>query len=255
MRIKVTLDQYIILHLVDKKKLVSFDEIVMYLNIYRDEAVNSIDELIHLRLLEVYDPNAFIKVKSENGVIPFNRAIQEIEYKGVKQVFDDYNYPLICKYENVCFVADNTGNKLSLNWVKPPFLWRTRKTITTVYRKTQRILSTRKELAEMAAKKRKAIEEAGKTAEIKLQRKWAKKILKSKCKTYIIKKIEKAGYAEDPKERVNNVLLLKLLEESIGYVAEYKGWGIETNSGLPELEPYECLTLYLPDETAYYFYK
>lgn len=255
LKYKLTLDQYVILSLVNKKQIVSFDDIVRYLSIYRKDAQHLIEELIHLNLLDVFDPDAFKVFKAEHRVIPENRTIQERIYKKKKMEFADYNYPQIDRYDNVCFVADNAGNKVPLYRVETPFLWRIRKSIAIPYRKIKRELTTRKELAEMAAMKRKVIADAGKTKEIKLQKKWAMRLLKSKSKTYMVQEIKKAGYFEDSQERTGKLLLVKILKESIGYVAEYKEWAIETISGLPELEGHECLTLYLPNEEACHFYK
>lgn len=252
---KLSLDEYIVLRLVHDNLIVSFDEIVNCLRRYRKDVERIITGLIEDFWLTVYDPNAYAKTKVKNEVIPIRRAKQEARYKAIKQTFLKYDLPQIDKYENICFVENNWGFGTELDWVRTPFLWRIRKALSIAYRRVNQEITTQKELAKMAAKRRQLIKEAGKTKEISKKRKWAKRLLKSKNKTYIISEIKKAGFAEDPQRRIGKVPSIKLLEENIGYIAEHKDWGIESASGLPELGPYECLNLCIPNDVTYYFYK
>lgn len=251
----LSLRYYAIIRFIERKSIVCFDELVLYLGLYRRRVEDLVEDLIEMGLVKLFDADQIVKRANGNSCISPTLAKQEQLYIEKKQKYLNYDCPPLGKYDKSFFVPNNDGQHPIYKQSPSPFLWRTRITIAKIYQKTKQKLSASKEWKETAAKQKRLINEVGKTKEINLQKKWAKKVLRSKDINSIVHAIKKAGYIEDPEMRVNKTLLMESLDDSIGFFVEHKRWGIDLNLGVPKKKACKWLTFYTPYGKAYCYYK
>ena len=214
MKIKLSVDEYAVLRYINKGFFASFDDIVEYLYIYRDKAEALINNLLSKQLIE--------KEKYTNAT------------------------PITCELEQY-FFENLISTKGIKTRIKTPYLWRLRRIFLKTSRKIVRAISIKKDMTDMYRKNKQRIKKAGLKKEKAEQKRWAKRILKSKNKQKITLEIKEKGFFKDKANVIwTKVPILEIVEKGIFIVAKKDNWAIEINSNLANFERYEFLTLHTP---------
>ena len=102
-------------------------------------------------------------------------------------------------------------------------------------------------MIDMYRKNKRRIKEAGLKKQKTEQKRWAKRILKSKNKQKITLEIKEKGFFKDKANVIwTKVPILEIVEKGIFIGAKKDNWAIEINSNLANFERYEFLTLHTP---------
>lgn len=214
MKIKLSVDEYAVLRYINKGFFASFDEIVEYLYIYRDKAETLINNLLSKQLIE--------KEKYTNAT-PIAYELEHYHFKSLISIRE---------------IKART---------KTPYLWRLRRIFLKTSRKIVRAISIKKDMIDMYRKNKRRIKEAGLKKQKAEQKRWAKRILKSKNKQKITLEIKEEGFFKDKANVIwTKVPILEIVEKGIFIVAKKDNWAIEINSNLANFERYEFLTLHTP---------
>lgn len=239
-KIKLSFDEYSILQFIKKETLLTFQDIVDYLYLYRNKTQTILESLINKKIVGRFDYNSNL-VKGETEEEELVRAIKGAIYK-LKQD-KVIGYIAGNDYDNYFFEIISTSEIK----VKKLFLWRIRFFITKQYRKKIRAISIKKNMIDMHRKNKRRIKEAGLKKQKTEQKRWAKRILKSKNTQKITLEIKEKGFFKDKANMIwTKVPILEIVEKGIFIVAKKDNWAIEINSNLANFERYEFLTLHTP---------
>lgn len=223
MKIKLSVDEYAVLRYINKGFFASFDDIVEYLYIYRDKAETLINNLLSKQLIE--------KEKYTNAT-PIAYELEHYHFKSLISIRE---------------IKART---------KTPYLWRLRRIFLKTSRKIVRAISIKKDMIDMYRKNKQRIKKAGLKKEKAEQKRWVKRVLKTKNLDSIILAIKSKGFAVDKEQTNNKCLLWDILFNGTFIIAgKDNDWAIEINSNLPNLEQYEYLQLYTPRGKTYYFVR
>lgn len=215
MKIKLSIDEYAILRYVDKRVSVPFDDIVEHLYINRNRANELLNNLLSRQLIK----------------------------KNKKYINAT---PVTCELEQY-FFENLMSTKEIKTRIKTPYLWRLRRIFLKTSRKKVRAISIKKDMIDMYRKNKRRIKEAGLKKQKTEQKRWAKRILKSKNKQKITLEIKEQGFFKDKANVIwTKVPILEIVENGIFIVAKKDNWAIEINSNLANFERYEFLTLHTP---------
>lgn len=215
MKIKLSIDEYAILRYVDKRVSVPFYDIAEHLYINRNRANELLNNLLSRQL-----------IKKNEKYINATPITYELE-----QYF----------FENLM------STKEIKTRIKTSYLWRLRRIFLKTSRKIVRAISIKKDMIDMYRKNKRRIKEAGLKKQKTEQKRWAKRILKSKNKQKITLEIKEKGFFKDKANVIwTKVPILEIVEKGIFIVAKKDNWAIEINSNLANFERYEFLTLHTP---------
>ena len=253
--IKLSFDKYSIFQFIKKETLVTFQDIVDYICLDRDNIIVILESLIEKEIVCKFDYNLNL-VKGETEEEELIRAIKGGLYN-IKQnkrlpanlTGDDYDN-FLYEIKNELLIEYNYNAK-----VKKIFFWRIRFFIKKLFRKILKTIPVKKDMIDMYRKNKQRIKNMGLKKEKAEQKHWAKKILKSRNKQKIIKEIKDKGFFKDKAKVIwTKISLGEIVYKGIFIVAKKGNWAIEINSNIPNYERYEFLSVYTPFD-SYFFVR